>query len=445
MSTPSALAVDLRALAAFRVGLALAVLADVASRLAVWRVFYTDEGPWPAAAARAASLPSLAWVSASPAWTAALVAAQCLFAAQLALGWHTRVAVVASWALLVSVHGRNALVLQGGDLELRLLLFWSMGLPLGARASLDARRAPTTATAVRSAASAALLLQVAMIYVTSALLKRDPAWWRTGDAVREALSLESYTLPLAARLLAWPRALRAVTWATLALELVGPLVVFAPWRRRALRVAVPLAFMLFHLGLALTLKLGLFPLIGALGWVPFLPLSRDERPLAPSSRFTALAVALCFALAAMCAARPWLPRLPPAPLYGLARALRLDQRWDLFAPRPLQHDSWFVALGALPDGRELDLDTGRAPAWSPPRPWASLYPTLRWRRYDASLRRGDLAPLREFAAWKRRRFARAHPEAPAFARVTVVRVMVSTRDRADVTSETLYTWPEAPR
>ena len=65
----------------------------------------------------------------------------------------------------------------------------------------------------------------------------------------------------------------------------------------------------FVLNPALTLKLGLFPLIGALGWVPFVPLSRDERPLAPSSRGASLAVALCFVLAALCATRPsaWQP------------------------------------------------------------------------------------------------------------------------------------------
>ncbi len=48
---PSALhafAIDLRALAAFRV--ALALLADVATRLADWRVFFTDDGPRPPSA-----------------------------------------------------------------------------------------------------------------------------------------------------------------------------------------------------------------------------------------------------------------------------------------------------------------------------------------------------------------------------------------------------------
>lgn len=438
-----AFAIDLRALAVFRVALALALLADVATRLADWRAFFTDDGPWPASAAAASAAPSLLSFSTSERWMALLVAAQCVSAVALALGWKTRAATIASWALLVSVQSRNALILHGGDLELRLLLFWSMALPLGAKGSLDARRTPASNTAVRSVASAVLLAQVAMIYVTSALLKTDAAWWSTGEAVRDALSLRSYTRPLADTLLRWPGALRWVTRATFALELIGPLIAFSPWRRARCRLAVALAFMAFHLGLSLTLRLGLFPLVGAIGWVPFLPLGPSPRALAPSaSRAVSVVVASLFALSLMCVTRPWAPRLPPAPLYAIARTLRLDQRWDLFAPRPLQHDGWFVVVGVTRDGRELDLATGRAPAWTPPRPLRSLYPTVRWRRYDASLRRGRVDALRELVAWRLRE-ARGRWGVSDFARVTVVRVTVATRPPHEVSSEDVYSWPEA--
>jgi hypothetical protein len=46
--------------------------------------------------------------------------------------------VFLSFLMLVSVHGRNPTLMQGGDHLMRAMLFWSIFLPLGARWSFDA-------------------------------------------------------------------------------------------------------------------------------------------------------------------------------------------------------------------------------------------------------------------------------------------------------------------
>lgn len=66
-----------------------------------------------------------------------------------------------------------------------------------------------------------------------------------------------------------------------------------------------------------------------------------------------------------------------------AQFLRLDQRWDMFAPYPLRVDGHFVIRGEFTDGSPIDLWTGRIgepdrakPAYHPA--WFGEY---RWRKY----------------------------------------------------------------
>jgi hypothetical protein len=430
-----ALAIDLRSLALLRIALGVILVLDTLDRIVHWRIFFTDDGPWPLNAARRAASWSLVFVSSHRYATLTLFVAQVATALALTLGWHTRVMIVLSWLLLVSAHARNGLILHGGDLELRLLLFWCMALPLGAQWSLDARRDPTHAGEVRSVASTVLVLQIAMIYVTSALLKSDPAWWRDGTAIAEALRLTSYTRNVADVLLTWPRVLRGLTYATLVLEGLAPIVLVLHWRSVPWRIAVPLAFMLLHAGIGVSFRLGLFPFVGAAAWVVVLPGALWQRLGAapalsrpcPTSRVASYGVAVCFVLAVMCALRPWSNVIPPGPLYRVAGWLRLDQRWDLFAPRPLQTDGWFVVEATLTDGRTLDLLTGAPPVERSRASLRSLYPSVRWRRFFVALRRPERHDARRsVVAWAIDRYQRVHPLAPRTMRAALVRETIAT-------------------
>ncbi|MBI3462970.1 MAG: HEAT repeat domain-containing protein [Planctomycetes bacterium] len=74
--------------------------------------------------------------------------------------------------------------------------------------------------------------------------------------------------------------------------------------------------------------------------------------------------------------------LIPRPIDWVATRLMLSQKWDMFAPRPLTDDGWFVALGRLRDGREVDVLHGGEPiSWQKPARVAATYPNDRWREY----------------------------------------------------------------
>src|SRR5688572_18983631 len=113
---------DLRSLAAFRISLAVLILVDLYNRSADLTAHYTDLGVLPRSVGTF-TLPngwhfSLYFLSGTPHGQAGLFLLAALFAVALLMGYRTRLVTAVSWALLVSLHVRNPLVLQGGDMLL---------------------------------------------------------------------------------------------------------------------------------------------------------------------------------------------------------------------------------------------------------------------------------------------------------------------------------------
>ena len=71
-----------------------------------------------------------------------------------------------------------------------------------------------------------------------------------------------------------------------------------------------------------------------------------------------------------------------------ARWLRLDQRWTMFAPKPLEEDGWFVIDAVDGKGR------GRPLSWTKPARVADDFPNSRWRKYLMNLYSPELAAWR---------------------------------------------------
>jgi len=73
----------------------------------------------------------------------------------------------------------------------------------------------------------------------------------------------------------------------------------------------------------------------------------------------------------------------PAPVDHIARATRLDQRWDMFAPYPLTSSSYVLIPGTLRNGEQVDLYplTSSEAGWQPPERFYPLYESYRWRKF----------------------------------------------------------------
>ncbi len=275
--------IDLRNLALFRIGLGAILLIDLAIRFQDLQAHYTDAGVLPRESASDYYAGTWRWslhqLSGELWLQAALMILAAVAAASLGLGFFTRCAAVLSWVLLVSVQTRNPLIINAGDTLLRLLLFWAMFLPLGARWSIDAWRKRHQPAALQtkqnpwffSPATAGLLLQVAALYFMTGLYKVVEPAWQSGDGLYYALSFDAYARQPAGWLLQYPSLLRLLSYGTVALELAMPLLVFSPFATRKLRWIAVILFLGLHLGIEATLTVGLFSWVSLLAWIPLLP------------------------------------------------------------------------------------------------------------------------------------------------------------------------------
>ncbi len=443
---------DVRSLAVLRIGLGLVLLGNLCDLTPDIGAFFSDEGLLPRTARMQLNASEVA--TAPPHWCSLhmlsgatwcqelLIGAAIVLSGCVVLGYRTSWALFGSWILLVGLQARNPLILIGGDDVLRCLLFWCLFLPLGACWSLDARRTgPPPQRTICNAASAALLIQLACIYVFSGLLKSDPPWRSEFTALYLALSGDHHTTRLGLALLDYPRLLQVLTLATLVLEMAGPLALFMPWRTARLRMAVIASFWGLHLGILATMDVGIFSPICMVYWTALLPaafwdspflrngLSRSCVPLVESeptaSAPTAGGLSVLFAPAliallvsyvlllnvARLASQNLETRLTPSPVQILGDAAQLDQFWCMFAPRPFEYGGWINVNGTLANGELVNLWQPELPVQDSRPPVVSeVYRNMRWRKVMVNLFERDCPTHTQGVdAYLRRRWNDTHP------------------------------------
>ena len=428
-SLASLFAIDPRGLAALRVGLGLCALADIGVRATSLRAHYTDAGVLP----RSEAIELFAWLhewgwsmhllGGSTLAQAVLFGVHAVAAGALILGVRSNLAAAIVWALTSSVQLRNLFIGGGFDALLRLLLLWAMFLPLGARASVDRhqRTSPLERTPHASIASAAFLLQTAIVYFAAGLAKAEEPVWRNGEALQRVLQDEFFTTRFGAWLGGSDFACQLATWAVLGAELVAPPLLFALAFAPAARTALIGALLAMNLGFGLALSVGPFPWIMSVALLAFVPpatwnrigpgtrTGRARWPeltpalAAPTRRLAAPAIpgAARRAAAVLCAALlaytlVWNVGVARDPAYGGPPGFRwfghtffLQQSWRMFA-RPSSLTGWLVVSGRLVDGRAVDLlaaggpvpgdDAIGAVSFARPHDIVATTADIRWRQ-----------------------------------------------------------------
>jgi hypothetical protein len=201
----------------------------------------------------------------------------------LLLGYKTKFSIFLCFILLLSLHNRNPWILNSGDSYLRLLLFWSMFLPLDQYYSLDNLTTKSTYKLKHaSLASFCLITQIILSYVMTGLLKFSPEWLKEGTAIYYALSLDQFAKPLGKFLLDFPLVLKIMTHSVILLEAIFPFFFIMPIYTNSFRTIALIAFGTFHIGLGLTMTLGLFVpvcLIALISLIPTPYLDKAEKYL----------------------------------------------------------------------------------------------------------------------------------------------------------------------
>ena len=176
----------------------------------------------------------------------------------MTVGWHSRLAAVVVFVLVLSFQYRNPSAFNSGDVVIRAEAFFLMLAPSGAALSLDQRRRAGSfwSTQIRAPWAIRLLqLQLSIIYLASVRSKMSGHAWPDGTAVSYALRLyDMLLLPTPHAFSTDPLLVNVATWSTLAMELsLGILV----WNKR-LRPWVLAAGIVMHTTIALTINVGFF-------------------------------------------------------------------------------------------------------------------------------------------------------------------------------------------
>ena len=419
-------AIDLRTLAMFRILLAALLLIDLLTRWSNLNMLYTDAGILPRDTLVQILGPSVKWTSlhyytgASSIIQSLVFFAAAICALLLMVGCRTWLMTLLCWFLFVSLNRRLPNSASGADIILRLLLFWSLFLPLGARWSVDqaldlGKRKISNCFA--SVATGAILLQICYIYWFTVILKLNPDWLE-GRALGHALRLDTFARPFGLWLQENESLTSVLSYGTLVVEAGAPFVALCPWFNAWARWLAILAMWGLHLGIAMCMNIGLFPYVSMLCWALFIPTeSWDwlERKFGASSASLSLRgfgawVGGFFgrvvprrelrvrpsSLAAWIAAAAFIfvtfynvLGLEPVNKRGLriprvmqlaAKVARLDQSWSMFT-QPNAMDGWYAMPSKLADGSEVDIFKNGEPFSSEkPALVSASYPNFRVNR-----------------------------------------------------------------
>ncbi len=270
--------IDLRSLAFFRISISLLVICDLIVRAFDLRTHYTDFGVLPRHILiekfTNAWFLSVHFLNGTLLFQALLFFIAFLFAFLMLIGYKTRFVTFISWFLLMSLQVRNPFLLAGADIFLRMLLFWSMFLPLGALYSIDSALNTSKENLPKrivSMATISIFVQVVFVYWFTTVLKSGLEWREEYSAVYYALSIDELATPIAHVLLCFPELLKFLTCAVYWFELIGPAMLFLPVFTGPIRIILITGFILLHIGFGSCLELAIFPWVSSIAMIPFIP------------------------------------------------------------------------------------------------------------------------------------------------------------------------------
>lgn len=247
------------AMSMLRIALGLYMLAFYAMHLFQYGVFWGVNGIVSYVTFRDAMFQthdvSLFLLSPSDAVGKALIACGIIVTLLYTLGWRTRLMSVLFYIFTWSVYRRDYYILNGGDNLLYILAFYMMFVDAGAYFSLDAGRAKPNAepkaysfrNLLHNFGVLAIVIQLCVLYLTSAFFKVQGHMWQDGTAIYYVLRSNQFNLTPAGRALYHNGVLVALlTYSTLLFQAAWPWLI---WNRYA-RPVLALGALSLHLSIA---------------------------------------------------------------------------------------------------------------------------------------------------------------------------------------------------
>lgn len=199
--------------------------------------------------------------------------------ALLAIGLFSRFNAAATLVWLITFQHRNSLITDGEDTMFRLICFMLIFMPAWDVWSVDAKILPRKSDKPRHGWPLRML-QVLMFYVlwAAGLEKLAGGSWWSGAAMYYVLHLDDFFghFPVPQILIdtVWPA--RIVTWISLWIEILAPVLI---WFKETRRWAL-IAIIALHLGIEYMMNVFLFEWLMICGWLAFVQWDEDGAWLA---------------------------------------------------------------------------------------------------------------------------------------------------------------------
>lgn len=406
---------DCRALSLMRIGVAVVLLIDICIRATSLTAHYTEGGAVPFKAVELFFWKhgyfSLFQLCDTYMFAFGMFIITGVIYIFLLVGYQTRLVSVLTWVLLTSLHNRNTLILQGGDDLLRLLMFWGIFLPWGNFYSIDGskKRLLNSKTKVLSVATLGYMVLIFSVYFFTGILKCGSEWNSEGTALYYAFSLDQMTWPIGKMLLEHQSFLKVLTVFVRWFEILAPFLLFIPFKNSKFRLLFIVSITAFHIGISMTLFVGLFYLIGIISLLGLLPteamdwfdgrIKRKKIPdikkihkdlfirLSHNYYFRVIKNSFLFFCLALCLL--WnistvngLGLTVSDQFFTFGYGLRFNQNWGMFAPTVLKDDGWYIMEGITKDSVKVDINRGGVEVnYTKPPSILKYIKDDRWRKY----------------------------------------------------------------
>lgn len=359
---------DAKKLSVGRILVGIIILADIIFRYENLEAHYTNNGVLPTNVIKAyypfyqyyISLHNLSGDTYIP----ILFFIHFILAIALIAGYYTRWTTILNFIFLLSLHHRNPVILQGGDDLLRITLFYMIFLPCGKYYSIDNlinkknNKENSQNSTNFSWIYVVFLINIAFVYLFSALLKTAPEWRYSGTAIYYALSLDTLKTSLGSMLYAHLGLMKISTFIVYyLLELFTPLFLIFPISITIRKLAVFLIILL-HIFIVLTLKVGIFPFIGITTAIMLLPPKQNfyqDKYFFKTHELISGIIIFTLIFRYNCATLN-------NPLFSITlfedrfiNSIGLAQRWNMFSPGVKRYEGWLVLRGIKTDNTEWDI------------------------------------------------------------------------------------------
>lgn len=394
-----------------RIGIGLILLTDLFIRSLSIKAFFTDEGVLPITILKdynwSPTYFSFHALSGDLWWQVVLFITNAFCIILLIIGYRARLFTFICWVLLTSLQNRNPFILQGGDDLLRILLFWAVFLPWGERYSI--LKKSTYATDYFSWANIGYILLPCSVFFFSALLKTSPEWHSEGTALYYALSLDQLRMPFGSFIYHFPNLLTVLTHSVFYIELLAPILIIMPFVSNKIRLMGIISIVFLFIGIALTLYVGLFYIIGIVSLIGLLPSSvmnwfeshlyknktefdfsqmqEANSSILVNILFTVknyfIIIIISFCLMMNLGSVKKFPYALDPEIVSYGKVLRLEQNWGMFSPSILKDDGWFVYSGFNNKEKYIDIKNKvDSVSFKKPKYGVNEFESDRWRKFQ---------------------------------------------------------------